>query len=91
MTYSEALKKLNSQINNMPKYVSLFIAPKGIQLDKSNLKSHIGEENNKFALEQLGFINNDDLEVYATYQDGDRIYYPVISDYLQMLSMSKNK
>ncbi len=87
MTYNEAKKELDNNVNNIPFYVSLFIASKNKQASgEENLKTCIGEIKNKAALEKFGYIDNGDLEVYATYQDGNQILYPKLSDYLQMLS-----
>ena len=87
MTYIQAKKELDNNVNNVPDYVSLFIAPKDKQSSgEENLKSYIGEIKNKAALEKFGYIDNDDLDVYATYQDGNQIVYPTLSCYLQMLA-----
>ena len=86
MTYNEAKNELDNNVNNMPKHVSLFIAPLGSQSDISNLRLRI--DDNETALKELGFIDNDNLEVYSTYQDGDHIYYPTLSDFLLMQQSS---
>jgi len=86
MTYNEAKNYLNDNKSKVPDNVTLFIAPKDKQAGETNLKSVTTEEENKLALEKFGFLDNNDLEVYATYQNGNQIVYPTLSDYLQMLS-----
>lgn len=81
MTYSEALKELNNNIDKMPKHVSLFISPHG---SEKELFSRTEQDDNRMALEERGFINNDNLEVYVTYMDGPRVYYPTLLYFISM-------
>jgi hypothetical protein len=83
MTYNEAKKYLDENKDKVPNSVSLFIAPKDKQAGETNLKSRIGDEENRLALEEFGFIDNTDLEVYAIFQEGERTYYPTLSYYFQ--------
>jgi hypothetical protein len=85
MTYIEAKKVIDENKDKVQDNVSLFIAPKDKQSGETNLKSRIGEEDNKIALEEFGFLDNTDLEVYATFQDGNRIVYPTLSEYFQKM------
>ena len=81
MKYDEALKELNKHVGNMPKHVSLFISPEGSEKD---LFSRAEQDDNRKALEETGTINNDNLEVFATYEEGTRIYYPTLSYFFAM-------
>ena len=81
MTYTEAKNYLESKKNLFETNVSLFIAPKNQQVGEFNLKIYSGEDN-KLALEKFGLLNNDDLEVYATYREGNIIYYPTLDSFL---------
>lgn len=91
MTYNEAKKYLDENKDKVPDNVSLFIAPIGNPSGETNLKSRIGEEDNKLALEEFGFLDNDDLEVYATFQAAEKIYYPTLSYYFQTIPKSNNQ
>ena len=91
MTYTEAKKLLDENKEKVPTTVSLFIAPKDKQSGETNLKSCIGEDDNKLALKKFGFLDNDDLEVYVTYEADGKIYYPGLSDYFQMLPKSNTQ
>lgn len=85
MIYDEAKEYLDSNVSKVPGYVSLFIAPKGKEASgEENLKGYIGEQENKSALEKFGYLNNTDLQVYATYQNGNRIDYPTLEDFFRM-------
>ena len=83
MTYSDAKKYLDENKDKIPGNVSLFIAPKDNPSGETNLKSKIGEEANRVALEEFGFLDNDDLEVFATFFADGKIYYPTLSYYFQ--------
>ena len=86
MTYYEAKKYLDENKDNVPNNVSLFIAPKDNPSGETNLKLYIGDEANKAALEEFGFLENNDLEVFATFQTDGKIYYPTLSYYFQTTS-----
>ncbi len=83
MTYDEAKKYLYENKDKVPDNVSLFIAPKDNPSGETNLKSRIGEEANKLALEEFGFLDNDELDVFATFHADGKIYYPTLSYYFQ--------
>ena len=85
MTYNEAIKYLNDNKSKVPDNISLFIAPKDKQAGETNLKSVTTQEDNKLALEKFGFLDNDDLEVYATFEADGRILYPTLSYYFQTI------
>lgn len=83
MTYAEAKNYLDENKDKIPSNVSLLIAPQNFKHDEYDLKLKTGESENKSALEELGLIGNDDLEVYTVFEAGGRIYYPTLSYYFQ--------
>ena len=51
MTYNEAKKELDNNVNNIPEHVSLFIGPSGIsQTNIGDLRTRIGTNVNQIAL-----------------------------------------
>ena len=83
MTYYEAKKYLEENKDKVPENVSLFIATKDNPSGETNLKPKIGEEVNNLALEEFGFLDNDYLEVFATFHTDGKIYYPTLYYYFQ--------
>lgn len=79
MNYQEAKELMNKHINDVPKQVSLFIAPQG---EAQNLWWRTDEDDNKKALEEIGFMDKDSLDVYAAFKEDNRVYYPTLEYFL---------
>lgn len=86
MTYSEALKELKLHQNKIPSDVSLFIAAEGYEKE---LWAMTSEEDNSKSLRERGLIENENLQVYATFKSGNTIYYPTLEYFLAIQNLKK--
>ncbi len=82
MTYNEACKFLIDNVDNVKSNVYLFIAPPNSEMDIYEFRITKNVEENKFLLEKHGFIESDKLDVFATYIENGRIYYPDLAYHL---------
>ena len=86
MTYNEALKYLNDNLGNVKSDVYLFIAPPNSEMAIYEFRITKSVEENKSLLEKHGFIESDKLDVFATYIENGRIYYPDLAYHLLMVN-----
>lgn len=83
MTYNEALKLLNDNLGSVKSDVYLFIAPSNSEIDIYEFRITKSVEENKSLLERRNLIESEKLDVFATYIENGRIYYPDLAYYLQ--------
>ena len=91
MTYNEALKLLNDSLSNVKSDVYLFIAPPKSEMDIYEFRITKSVEENKSLLEKYGFIDSNKLDVFATYIENDKIYYPNLAYYLLAVNNTQKK
>lgn len=88
MDYNDAKRHLEIRIKLVPNGIRCFISPRNPDSIFAAIRSMSESKDNEQLLRDFNVINNDDLDVFVTFQEGPRIYYPQIDYFLATLEQS---